>query len=110
MFASPRDYVREPLHVGILPPRIECPLPAPRETAPESTASKKTLEEIAELLGTGESASVEFEPLVPVRRRAKVLTGLPIGAELVVGGTFFRVSLPETSYRLFRLTFPGLRR
>ena len=34
---------------------------------------------------------MEFEPLVPVRRRPEVLARLPVGAQLVIGGALLRI-------------------
>ena len=55
--------------------------------------AEQCLEKVAEIgfVCFRETATRELETLVPVRRGLEILTGLPIGAELVIGDAFFRV-------------------
>ncbi len=78
------QYARE----SVVAAGVEFPLAASVEAAPE-----KAFEKIAEFrgVGVGESAAVKFESLIPVGRRAEILTGLPVGAELVVGRALLRI-------------------
>jgi hypothetical protein len=57
------------------------------------TSAEQALEDIAELPGihTGKSTTMELEALISIRRRTKLLPGLPVGAELVAGNTNFGI-------------------
>ena len=57
----------------------------------KTAAPEQACEEVAELLGTGRLATVKLETLIPVRWRPEILAGLPVGAQLVVGGALFRI-------------------
>ena len=37
------------------------------------------------------AAAVKLEALIPARRRPKILSRLPVGAELIIGGALFRI-------------------
>ena len=56
-------------------------------------STKQILEKITEpgLIGLGKISAAEFETGIPTRRRLKILPGLPVLSELIVGRTFFRV-------------------
>src|SRR5262245_40266802 len=57
-------------------------------------AAKQRLEEVAEVtcVTTRKLTARELEAGIPIRWRAEILTCLPIGAELIVCGAFFRIA------------------
>src|SRR5690606_33557191 len=82
--------VDQHLGVVVFAALVETPTRAPGTIA---AGAEQLLEEIAEGAGVAvrETAAAEFEARIPVRRRLEVLAGLPVGAQLVIGGAFFRV-------------------
>jgi hypothetical protein len=72
----------------VLPP--DAGRPAAESTAASTHAAKQGLEKVAEA-GITRAATGILETGVPVRRGTKLLSGLPVLAELIVGGALLGI-------------------